>query len=167
MSKLQRLVIVAVFLVTSIGCDQATKRIATQSLKDGSGHSFLGDTFRLTYAENIGAFLSLGENLPEAARFWILTVLVGAVLLGILAFSLVSGKLGRVEVSGYAMIAGGGLSNWVDRLVNEGRVVDFMNMGLGQLRTGVFNVADLAIVAGVALLLVASGKKPAAAPHHS
>lgn len=159
MSKLQRLGIVSMFLLVSVGCDQATKHIASVSLKDSASRSFLGDTFRLTYAENIGAFLSLGGNLPDAARFWILTVMVGAILLSILVFALVSGKLNRVEVSGYAMIVGGGLSNWVDRLTNSGRVVDFMNLGLGPVRTGIFNVADLAIVFGVAVLLIAGAKK--------
>ena len=46
----------------------------------------------------------------------------------------------------------GGASNWVDRLVH-GRVVDFLNLGIGPLRTGVFNVADVAIMAGLGLLL--------------
>ncbi len=32
-------------------------------------------------------------------------------------------------------------------------MIDFLNVGLGQFRTGIFNVADIAIIAGVALLL--------------
>jgi signal peptidase II len=40
--------------------------------------------------------------------------------------------------------------------VVSGAVTDFMNLGIGSLRTGIFNVADLAIVAGIALLLVRS-----------
>ena len=48
------------------------------------------------------------------------------------------------------MLAGGG-SNFFDRAVNNGAVIDFMNVGLGPLRTGVFNVADMAIMFGCAL----------------
>ena len=50
-----------------------------------------------------------------------------------------SAKLHNVEVAGYSLIASGGFSNWVDRARFDGSVVDFMNMGLGSLRTGVFN----------------------------
>ncbi|MBL8935267.1 MAG: signal peptidase II, partial [Archangium sp.] len=54
-------------------------------------------------------------------------------------------------------------SNWIDRARFGGVVVDFMNMGLGSLRTGVFNVADLAILAGIGVLLIAGWKQDRAA----
>jgi len=44
----------------------------------------------------------------------------------------------------------------IDRILNEGRVVDFMNMGIGSLRTGIFNIADIAITFGVIWLIVIS-----------
>ena len=49
-------------------------------------------------------------------------------------------------------VAGGG-SNLVDRALH-GAVVDFLNVGIGPLRTGIFNVADMAIMLGAALLVV-------------
>lgn len=52
------------------------------------------------------------------------------------------------------LIAGGGISNFIDRLLNDGRVVDFMHMGFGDLRTGIFNVADVFIMSGLALMLI-------------
>jgi signal peptidase II len=57
------------------------------------------------------------------------------------------------------MMVGGGLSNWFDRLVNEGRVVDFMNLGIGSFRTGIFNVADVAIMAGAAVMVFGSSER--------
>ena len=88
-----------------------------------------------------------------------LTVAVGLLLAGIVIFTAVNAKLNPHQVSGYAMIAGGGLSNWVDRARNDGSVVDFMNLGIGTvLRTGIFNVADLAIVLGILFLLYAGWK---------
>jgi signal peptidase II len=54
---------------------------------------------------------------------------------------------------GVCLVLAGGASNWVDRVV-RGSVVDFLNVGVGPLRTGIFNVADVAIMVGVALLLV-------------
>ncbi len=155
MKLLTRLALTTFVLATSVGCDQATKHIATKHLMSAPGHSFLWDTFRLQYAENKGAFLSLGAALPDGMRFWVLTVIVGVLLVGILGYTVMNAKLVAAQVVGYALIVGGGLSNWVDRATRGGVVVDFMNMGIGPvLRTGVFNVADLAILAGIAVLMI-------------
>ncbi len=158
MTPVNRLLLLSSVLGFSVGCDQATKVIAIAQLEGKPSHSFLGDIFRLTFAKNEGAFLSLGAQLPDSARFWVLTVAVGVLLLGIVVFTAVSAKLNPVQVSGYAMIAGGGLSNWMDRARNSGSVVDFMNLGIGRLRTGIFNVADLAILVGIGFLLYAGWK---------
>jgi signal peptidase II len=58
------------------------------------------------------------------------------------------------HAAAFSLFIAGGASNWFDRL-SEGRVVDFMNVGIGWLRTGVFNVADVAIMLGVALFVFA------------
>ncbi len=47
------------------------------------------------------------------------------------------------------LILAGGFGNLYDRAVNDGRVVDFMLLQIGPLKTGVFNVADIAILAGL------------------
>jgi len=154
-----RLLLLFITLGFSVGCDQATKQLANATLKGAPMRSYLGDTFRLAWATNEGAFLSLGANLPDDLRFLILTVAVGLLLLGIVIFTAVSATLNNVQVAGYAMIAGGGLSNWVDRARNDGSVVDFMNLGIGRLRTGIFNIADLAIIAGILFLLYAGWKQ--------
>ena len=56
---------------------------------------------------------------------------------------------------GMALFVAGGSSNLLDRLT-RGSVIDFMNVGIGPLRTGIFNVADVAIMLGVGLVLLAS-----------
>jgi signal peptidase II len=50
-------------------------------------------------------------------------------------------------------MTGGGLGNLIDRMMNDGRVVDFVSLGVGSLRTGIMNVADVAVFAGAMLLL--------------
>jgi signal peptidase II len=156
---------VAVLLVASIGCDQVTKRLASALLERGVIHSWLGDTVRLQYAENRGAFLSLGAFLPESARFWVFVVGVGLLLAAMLGVALVGAALAPLEVAGLACFVGGGFSNWIDRVVNDGRVVDFMNLGIGRLRTGVFNVADVVLMVGVGLMLLHGWRrKPEATP---
>ncbi|HUI65767.1 MAG TPA: signal peptidase II, partial [Bacteroidota bacterium] len=88
-------------------------------------------------------------------RFWLLTVGVGALLLGMLAVLLFAKHLSRTLVAGLALMLGGGASNFFDRLLNDGRVVDFVTLGWGAMRTGVFNLADIAITFGVSLFFVA------------
>lgn len=55
-------------------------------------------------------------------------------------------------VVAWSLVLGGGLGNLVDRIMNDGRVIDFMDIGIGSLRTGIFNVADVCITIGVLLL---------------
>ncbi|MEO1271859.1 MAG: signal peptidase II, partial [Myxococcota bacterium] len=114
--------------------------------------SFLGDTFRLQYAENKGAMLSLGASLPEEARFWVFQVGIGLLLLVALGAALMWRQLNGVAIVGVALMVGGGVSNLMDRILYDGVVVDFMNLGVGGLRTGIFNVADIAIMVGAALI---------------
>lgn len=153
--KLGKLSIISLVLLGSVGCDQATKVVARQHL-DGRGTlTYLGDTFRLTYAENHGAFLGMGSSLPDWARTLIFTVLVGAVLLGLLVWVLRTSDISTRAVVAASLVIGGGIGNLIDRIAFDGGVTDFMNMGIGSLRTGIFNVADVWIMAGVFLLALA------------
>jgi signal peptidase II len=52
------------------------------------------------------------------------------------------------------MICCGGLGNIIDRLIYGGYVRDFLNVGVGPVRTGIFNIADVALMAGCLLLVV-------------
>jgi signal peptidase II len=74
------------------------------------------------------------------------------VLLYIFFHVLTAKNLHIVQQAAFGFILGGGLSNIYDRIM-EGRVVDFMNMGFGTLRTGIFNVADMSIMLGLFLMV--------------
>jgi signal peptidase II len=141
-----------VAVVSTIGCDRVTKHVATTSLAGVSAHSYLADTLRLEYVENTGGFLGLGAEWPDAVRTTLFTAGTGIVLLGLAGFALRFRWRGE-RLIGVCFVFAGGASNWVDR-VARGSVVDFMNVGVGPLRTGIFNVADVAIMVGVALLLL-------------
>jgi signal peptidase II len=52
-------------------------------------------------------------------------------------------------------LVGGGACNLLDRIA-YGRVVAFMKVGVGWLRTGIFNVADMALMMGAAIVAIAS-----------
>ncbi len=138
-------------IVTTIGCDRVTKRIAVETLAGGPERSFLADTVRLVYAENTGGFLSLGADLPPRVRTGVFTIATGVMLLAFVTAGIQS-RWDLWSVLGLTLLAAGGASNWADRVVH-GCVVDFLNVGIGPLRTGIFNVADVAIMAGVVMLL--------------
>jgi signal peptidase II len=114
----------------------------------------MGDIFQFQYSTNKGAFLGLGARLPESVRFWSFIVLVSVALVGMLIFLYASQELSHpMSMLGVSLMIGGGLSNLIDRLLHRGAVVDFLNMGLGGLRTGIFNLADVAIMIGAGMLL--------------
>lgn len=139
-------------VVGIVGCDRVSKHVATQMLAGQSTQSHLLDTVRLSYSENPGSFLSLGAELPEPVRFAIFTVVVG-ILLAWLTVHAFLARWSGASLLGLTLFIAGGASNWFDRL-SDGRVVDFLNVGLGPIRTGIFNVADMALLAGVAILFI-------------
>lgn len=68
MKKISRLLLLATVVIACVSCDQVTQAVATSELSGRAPISFLGDTIRLTYAENAGGFLSFGANLSEPLR---------------------------------------------------------------------------------------------------
>lgn len=159
MTPRRRLLLVLACTFGTIGCDHATKQLAIEHLRGAPGHSFLGGLLQLRYAENQGGFLSLGAGMDDTMRFLVFTVGVGVLLLGLLGMALWSRRMGMPEVLAITALAAGGISNWIDRATNDGKVVDFLILQAGPLRTGVFNVADVVIMAAVPLLFLAGRQK--------
>jgi signal peptidase II len=77
-------------------------------------------------------------------------------LLALLAYALFVRAARATFIFALALVLAGGSSNLIDRFANDGYVVDFINLGVGPIRTGIFNVADVAITAGILLLLFQS-----------
>jgi signal peptidase II len=87
-----------------------------------------------------------------------------AMLIVLVCAALFARRLRPARVIPLALVAGGGISNLIDRLVFDGRVTDFLNVGIGSFRTGIFNLADMAILAGALLLILRRYTPPAAPP---
>ena len=158
--KRSQVLIFAATLAICIGCDHATKRIAGSAL-GGETISFVGDSVRLELAQNAGAFLGVGSDLPQGLRSLLLLLLVPLGLGLVCVLAVRSGIGTRAALLGLGLVAGGGLANWLDRLTHQGLVTDFVSLGLGPLRTGIFNLADVCIVVGAILLLVRSERPEA------
>lgn len=156
MKKIYRLLFALVLLTAVTGCDQVTKVIARDQLASSPPVSLLNGVIRLVYSQNSGAFLSLGAQLPASLRFLFFVVFAGGVLAALVAFILREEKVSLLLLTGLSLLACGGIGNLIDRILHHGDVVDFMILQVGSLHTGIFNVADLAIVAGVCVVLLAS-----------
>jgi signal peptidase II len=178
MQKGKKYLIFLLIIVLGVGLDQYSKHLANVNLgiycnpeypeydyTQTGQCPFDGDAlFTWTHIYNEGAFLSMGGDWPPMLRLLFLTILPGLLLLGVMAFMLRSDKVRVLEAVTFALIAAGGLGNIIDRVL-AGKVVDFMfmnldifNQGWGWAKTGIFNVADLYIVIGVCLYIVAAGR---------
>jgi signal peptidase II len=145
---------VAALAAAIVTVDLVTKSIFERAFFGQPTLHLLGDTVRVGFVLNTGVFLSLGHTLGPQARFWLFIVGVGGVLALLLALTLRDTRFRTPEVVAVAAILGGGIGNLVDR-VQLGAVRDFLNVGIGPVRTGIFNVADMAITfGGIALILI-------------
>jgi signal peptidase II len=145
--------LVVFLLLTTMGCDQVTKQVARSIFPNRERRVTSIGVVHFRYAENPGGLMGIGEDLPESVRFWVLTVATGVGLGVLISFLLHQRGIPLLQGSGLVLLAGGGASNLLDRMLNEGRVVDFMVVRVGELQTGVFNVADVVIIFGFGLIL--------------
>lgn len=148
-----RTILVSVIIVVTIALDQLTKVLARNYIAETDYLQYLGGTFALLRAENTGAFLSLGSGLSEPLRQTLLLAIPGIVLLLVLGYALFSKNMPKGTVAGLACVVGGGIGNLYDRTV-YGSVTDFMLIDINIARTGIFNVADVAIMVGLGLILL-------------
>jgi signal peptidase II len=167
MKSIPRFIVVMLTLSCCVGCDQVSKSAARSMLHSGVTESLFADSLRLQLTQNPGSFLSLGASLPEQLRFTLFTAAVAVIVIGLVCAALFARRLSTARFVALALAAGGGISNLIDRLLYDGRVTDFLNVGIGSLRTGIFNLADMAILAGALLFLLrmrAGTSTPAPAP---
>jgi len=143
--------IVIALLVT----DCATKRAVEHRLALGELKPVVGDVVRFTLSYNQNAAMSI--DLGGDSRRTVLSVLTIAALLVLGVLYHRTRPSERLRVIGVALVAGGALGNLLDRIRSSAGVVDFIDVGVAQVRFWTFNVADMGITAGAVLLLIALG----------
>lgn len=137
--------------VVVVALDQLTKAVISQTLgQPDAVHSIevIGNWVRLSYTTNSGAAFGMFQS--GTIVFTIIAIVAVPILL--LARSYVADRSWWITVI-FGMMAGGALGNLLDR-VRMGHVVDFIDVGIGNLRWPSFNVADSSFVVGVILLAV-------------
>jgi signal peptidase II len=129
--------------------DLVTKELVQRSLSLYQQVDLVGDYVRLTYIYNPGA--AFGIHLGPYSRF-IFLVLSLVALAALASMFWVTPAKDKVRLASIALICGGAVGNLLDRIRSSQGVVDFMDVGIGQLRWPVFNVADVAVTCGAIFL---------------
>lgn len=137
--------------------DQWTKNWAITNVKGQPSDYFFG-IFTLVYAENTGAWGNLGADWPPFFRELFLLYLPVIMLSVMSVYTLTNKKLSLLEVYAYCLIFAGGMGNIIDRFRFD-YVVDFMYIGIKNIGTNIFNIADVSIMTGFGLILLDAYKK--------
>ena len=151
-SSKKRNLLFGISAVLSLVLDQWTKILARADLKPlGPWKSkvIVPDYFDLRYSENTGVAFGMFQQLP-GGRIWLTVVALAALLL--VGYYLVRShprQLRRHLALG--LVGGGAVGNLVDRIA-FGRVTDFIVWKVGTHEWPAFNIADAALVVGVALM---------------
>jgi signal peptidase II len=148
-----RLALMLLMLGCTVGCDQTTKHIARRELGERGFIVLPGGFGEFRQSENPGAFLSLGDSLPKTLRLMLFTFFVGVGLLSLLFYLAFGCRLNPLLFIGLGLIWAGGTSNLIDRITRHGLVSDFIFIRIGPFHTGVFNLADVTIMLGGAVIV--------------
>ncbi len=129
--------------------DFLTKMMVQRLFRPFEQVDVVGEYLRLTYIQNPGA--AFGIHLGPYSR--LIFLVLSAVALLALAAMYWSTPIGdRVRLVAISLICGGAVGNLLDRVRSARGVVDFLDVGVGNLRWPIFNVADIAVTTGAILL---------------
>lgn len=146
-----RLRILLGVVATVLAVDIVTKWIVQRTFRLGQSVEVVGDVFRLTFIMNPGA--AFGLHLGPHSR--IIFLLLALVALGILVVMYwTTPREDRFRLYAIALVCGGAIGNLIDRVRSARGVVDFLDFGIGDVRWPIFNVADIAVTVGAALLAI-------------
>jgi signal peptidase II len=144
---------ILLLVLVNTGCDQISKYAARIHIGYGESIDVLGKYLILIKTENSGAFLSTGSSLEGPVKFFFLSLAPLLLLCYGIYYLLTHPELPGLLVTGISFVIGGGLGNLYDRLL-YGSVTDFLHINFYFIRTGIFNVADVSIMAGMIMIVI-------------
>jgi signal peptidase II len=138
-------------VVALVGCDHATKIVAKITLEGSAPRSVVPGVVDLVYTENRDTAFSLFHGVTSPVKGPLILVMSCLAIAAIAAAWWKRRHVARgIERAAFVLVVGGALGNVLDRFA-RGYVVDFIRVP----RWPVFNVADVAISVGAALVGVA------------
>ena len=146
----------ALLAVVAAVLDVLTKVWAERTLELHEPIRVLGDAARLTLGYNTGSAFGLFRDGGT-----LLLIATGVMIVGLAALVLAGPRagVGPPLARALGLMLGGAVANFADRWP-DGRVTDFLDVGIGALRWPTFNLADSSIVVGVTIILLATLIRP-------
>ena len=154
----KRLVLFVPVLLVTLALDQLTKAWARGALEPGATEAVIGSFWNWRLSFNTGMAFSLGHDSSVARVLLPLIAVAACTAVTWMALRTPEGR--RVEIAGLALVGAGALGNVIDRIAH-GKVTDFVLWKAFGYSWPVFNVADVALVLGVAALLLWRGPRAA------
>jgi signal peptidase II len=130
--------------------DCSTKQLVEEQLVEHLPQEVIGNALQFTLIYNRGAAFSTSLGDYSRVIFSVLAMLIVAVLYRMYRDA---DATDRSLGAALGLNVGGAVGNLVDRLRSPRGVVDFIDVGIGDARFWVFNIADVGVTAGAALLL--------------
>src|SRR5262245_2173545 len=143
-------------LFVVVVADYVTKVIIQRNFYEFQKVNVIGEYLKITYIYNTGA--AFGIHLGPYSRY----IFLGLSLIALVALAgmyWATPANDRVRLSAISLICAGAIGNLVDRIRSPSGVVDFLDVGIGDLRWPVFNVADIAVTSGAILLALSLWKE--------
>lgn len=126
-----------------LGADQGVKRLVVGALLPDESRPLIPGILHLTYRQNTGAAFSMFSQAHPSVL-----VLLGLLVLGIFLALIYPHLRTRSGMVAAALVVGGAVGNLIDRIRLQ-YVIDYLEISVWP----VFNIADAAIVVGIAMLL--------------
>lgn len=136
--------------LTTVLIDVTSKRFAVSELSPPYvPRNIIDDVLRFTLAYNPEGAMSF--SLGPSSRWWFVSLSIGTLFVLAYLYRQTS-REDRWQIASLALICGGAVGNLIDRLRSARGVVDFIDIGTGTHRFWIFNIADLAVMLGTAML---------------
>ncbi|HJX71384.1 MAG TPA: signal peptidase II [Bacteroidales bacterium] len=148
-----RKALILILILLNIGCDQVSKYIIRGNIEYYEQVELIKDYLILTKVENTGGFLGFGSAIHPVLKKIFFLAFPALVLIILMGFVLTKTRDNIFFITGVSFIIGGGIGNIFDRIV-YGSVTDFLHIDIGIFKTGIFNLADVSIMLGTALILI-------------
>lgn len=151
-----KVVLLAVVVAGVLVLDQSTKLLVQRHMVLYQQIDIIGEYLRFTYIYNPGAAFGISVGEHSRQFFLVLSLVALGALLAMYRFTPVED---RTRLMAIALICGGAVGNLIDRIRSESGVVDFLDVGVGDVRWPVFNIADIAVTTGAIILALSLWKE--------
>lgn len=130
--------------------DMVSKYIVSKLLIVNESVMIIKNFFNITYVRNTGAAFSIfSENT------FLVMVISFMIIMGIILYISKNKPSNKIEKISYSLILGGAIGNFIDRII-YGYVRDFIEIDIFGWDYPIFNLADVFVVVGVILLVIAT-----------